>query len=165
MTCASAVLVLASVATPCACIDRAVSEFVAEGMPRAMRPTPLPPGYVAHVFPHQLTVDEATVDPVNGAAVPVQRAHRPGEPPQRGAEVKPVTRDLTVEFIDRLGRTLQVDLLGQGQDFRGRLEFPAPSLLDEPAGDAHIALEQFLDVARAWRRRDVARRQRRERER
>lgn len=24
---------------------RAVSEFVAEGMPRAMRPTPLPPGY------------------------------------------------------------------------------------------------------------------------
>ena len=26
---------------------RAVSEFVAEGMPRAMRPTPLPPGYVA----------------------------------------------------------------------------------------------------------------------
>jgi hypothetical protein len=25
---------------------RAVSEFVAEGMPRAMRPTPLPPGYV-----------------------------------------------------------------------------------------------------------------------
>src|SRR6266511_190130 len=27
---------------------RAVSEFVAEGMPRAMRPTPLPPGYVPH---------------------------------------------------------------------------------------------------------------------
>jgi hypothetical protein len=25
---------------------RAVSEFVTEGMPRAMRPTPLPPGYV-----------------------------------------------------------------------------------------------------------------------
>src|SRR6266568_3357750 len=28
---------------------RAVSEFVAEGMPRAMRPTPLPPGYVPQI--------------------------------------------------------------------------------------------------------------------
>lgn len=32
---------------------RAVSEFVAEGMPRAMRPTPLPPGYVEDERPER----------------------------------------------------------------------------------------------------------------
>ncbi len=85
------------------------------------------------VFAHHLVVDEATVDAVDGAPVPVQRAHRPGKPHQRGAQVEPVARDLAVKFIDCLGGALQVDLFGDGQEpAEGRrwIELPAPPLLD-----------------------------------
>ncbi len=43
---------------------------------------------------------------VDGAAVAVKRAHRPGESNQRGGKVEPMARGFAVKFIDPLGRCL-----------------------------------------------------------